>query len=55
MKILWSILLMTLTVAAAASAQVFPYPIDVHDFIDMVNQIGRYWLQMVVLPPREEN
>ena len=40
MKILGSILLMTLTVAAGASAQVFPYPIDLHDFDNGVRLVG---------------
>ena len=40
MKILGSILLMTLTVATGASARVFPYPIDVHDFDNGVRLVG---------------
>ncbi|GMR23879.1 MAG: pitrilysin family protein [Acidobacteriota bacterium] len=40
MKILGSILLMTLMVAAGASAQVFPYPIDVRDFDNGVRLVG---------------
>ncbi len=28
-------------------------PIDVHEFIDMMNELGAYWLQLVVLPPSE--
>lgn len=40
MKFLGSVLLMTLTVAAGASAQVFPYPTEVHDFDNGLRLVG---------------
>lgn len=40
MKLLGSMLVMTLAAAAGASAQVFPYPIDIHDFDNGLRLVG---------------
>ena len=28
-------------------------PVEIHDFIEVVRQLGHYWFKLVVLPPHE--